>query len=226
MRTRTIIIACSVMKPELEYVRGSDSSVDIRYLEQALHRRPAKMPERIQAAIDEVESDRDDLVLGYGLCSNGVVGVRSHQQRLTVPACHDCIALFMGSHSAFMQEFNAHPGTYYLTEGWLAEAQDPLGIIEEYVPRYGRETAEWAVKTELANYTRIALVTTGVGGTRDLRQRARENATFFGKTFAEIRGSLEWFEKLVHGPRNEEAFISVPPGTALSQHMFLDEDVK
>jgi len=70
-------------------------------------------------------------VLGYGLCSNGILGVQARGQDLIIPRCHDCISFFMGSPEAYRKDFDAHPGTYYLIPGWLSERKDPLGIIED-----------------------------------------------------------------------------------------------
>ena len=46
-----VIIACRVMVPELEKARDQDSGVEIRYLDQGLHRTPDKMAGLIQAQI-------------------------------------------------------------------------------------------------------------------------------------------------------------------------------
>ena len=70
------------------------------------------------------------IVLGYGLCSNGLVGVTARRQKLIVPRCHDCIALFLGSPARYDAVFRDHPGTFYLTPGWVKENQDPLGIYQ------------------------------------------------------------------------------------------------
>ena len=54
-------------------------------------------------------------ILGYGLCSNGVVGVQTQNQPLIVPRVHDCISLFLGSAESHRNQLAEYPGTYYLT---------------------------------------------------------------------------------------------------------------
>ena len=53
---RSVIIACHIMEPELTQVLSEkneeDDGTDILYLEQALHRTPAKLLGQLQEKID------------------------------------------------------------------------------------------------------------------------------------------------------------------------------
>ena len=218
------LVACRIMEPELERLRAERPHVTgIHYLDQSLHRTPQKMPGLVQAAVDAAGEAAGRVVLGYGLCSNGIIGVRARGRELIVPRCHDCIPFFLGSTEAHRREMAAHPGTYYLTPGWIAERKDPLGIIEDdYVKRVGREMGEWAMREELKHYTRIALIDTGVVDIEPLRARAQENARFFGMRYEELQGrSLDYFVKLMDGPYEETEFLRLNPGETVTQEMFL-----
>jgi hypothetical protein len=219
-----VIVACRVMEPELEYLRKGKNRVEILYLDQGLHRTPRKMADRVQELIDEVRGYAGRVVLGYGLCSNGIVGVKAREQGLVVPRCHDCIAFFLGSIAAYKETFETRPGTYYLTPGWVAEKKDPLGIMqEEYVPKFGTETAQWVMEEELKHYTHIALIDTGVTDIVPLRRRARQNADYFKKEYDEIKGKgLDLFVKLLSGAYDEEEFFFLEPGETVTQEMFLE----
>jgi hypothetical protein len=212
------------MEPELAHVvsekNKADDRTDILYLEQALHRTPDKLLVKVQEKIDEVARTASRIVLGYGLCAKGVVGITARASELIIPRCHDCIALFLGCPSRYLDIFHKKPGTYYLTPGWLAEHQDPLGLIEEHVPRYGRETAQWIIEEELKHYTHIALIDTGVEEMAPLRARAMENAAVLKKQYEEIPGSLDYFRELLRGPYTEEKFIRLRVGDQFTQEMF------
>jgi hypothetical protein len=220
---RIVIIACRVMEPELSYLlsekNGEDEQADILYLEQALHRTPAKLIDLLQQKIEQVSQTASRIVLGYGLCAKGIVGNPTDKTELIIPRCHDCIALFLGSPDRHMEIFHEKPGTYYLTPGWVAEKKDPLGIIEEQVPKYGRETAQWVIEEELKHYTHIALIDTGVGEMAPLRARAMENASVLKKLYEEIPGNLEYFRELLHGPYSEEKFLHLKAGEKFTQEM-------
>lgn len=220
------IIACRVMKPELEFVLADAEDAQAFYLDQGLHRTPNKMAPLIQEQIDQLPPHAT-VVLGYGLCSNGIVGVHARgEQTLIVPRCHDCISFFLGSPKAYRAHFLARPGTYYLTPGWIAEKKDPLGIVqEEYAPRFGEETAIWVMNEELKNYTHISLVQTGSSENPAIRKRAEENAAFFNKAYEEIAGSMTYFNKLVRGPYGEDEFFRIPPMVKITQEIFLAEEM-
>jgi hypothetical protein len=217
-----VVIACRVMEPELERVRMGDPCVEMRYIDQGLHRTPQKMAAIVQGHVDEVAGSAGQVVIGYGLCSNGIVGVTARAQGLFVPQCHDCIALFLGSPEAYRKAFEAKPGTYYLTPGWIAEKKDPLGILQvEYTPKFGEETSLWVMEEELKHYTHIAFINTGFGNMESLRSRAQENAAFFKKAYEEIPGSLDYFVKLIRGPYEERDFFYLAPGQEITQEMYL-----
>lgn len=220
---QTVLVACQVMEPEIESVRKGQNGLDVIYIEQSLHRTPQKMADKVQKMIDRAAEYADRIVLGYGLCSNGIVGVQAGKQGLVVPKCHDCIAFFLGSPIAYQEDFNSRPGTYYLTPGWIAERKDPLGIIQnDYEPRFGRETAEWVMREELKHYTHIVLIDTGVSVLEPLRQIAMENAGFFNLEYRELKaGDLEYFQKLLKGPYPNTEFLQLKPGEKVTQEMFI-----
>lgn len=223
---RRVIIACRIVEHELEALRrqSGDNNIELRYLDQNLHRTPEKMPDLIQAEIDAVQDYAGLIVLGYGLCSNGIVGVTARKQNVCIPRVHDCIALLLGSRQAYFKAFNERAGTYYLTPGWVAEEKDPIGMVEnEYGPKMGREMAEWGIREELKHYTHIVLIDTGTGDIEKLRKRAMANAEFLEKNYKEVKGSRAYFEKILFGPYDPKDFICLKPGQKAEQKPFMKQ---
>lgn len=217
------IVACRIMQPELEKIRKQDDGVEILYLDQGLHMTPQKMAPAIQEQINQVTGDCAQVVLGYGLCANGIVGVRAPEQGLYVPRSHDCIALFMGSFEVYRNAIKKRPGTFYLTAGWIENRKDPLSYMEDrYVPRMGRETAEWGMNEELKHYTHFVLINTGAGDLEFLRKQTLKNAAFFGKQYDEMTGSLAIFRKIVSEPLGGDDFFFITPGHAICQAPFIE----
>lgn len=219
-RGKILVIACSVLKYELEAVEAS--GVCIEFLEQGLHRTPSKMPAAIQEIIDQAGDDVDYIVLGYGTCGSGIVGVKAGRQPLVIPRAHDCISFWLGSAEAHRKEHEKVPGTYYLTRGYIEEGQSPLGSYEEYKERFGEETARWVINEEFKNYTRVALIDTGAYDLEAYRQHARANAEFLGLSYEEIEGSLDFFRKIIGGQWGEKEFIILPPGAEFTQTTMLE----
>ncbi len=216
------VIACGSIKPELEQLSGEAEGLSIRYMPQNLHRRPHKLKEVLQKAIDETPESVTHLVLGYGLCSNGIVGLKAPRQGLYIPKVHDCIAFYLGSREAYHAIFGKHPGTYHLTRSWIDNQTDPLGLMEnEYTRRVGRELAEETIRTEIKNYQYISYVDTPSAAGSSYRSRARENARFFDKKFIEYQGSDVFFQKILFGPYDNPDFIHVPHNSIVQQRDFL-----
>ncbi|MFO8112501.1 MAG: DUF1638 domain-containing protein [Desulfosalsimonadaceae bacterium] len=217
-----VVIACRVMKTEIDALLPADAPIEVHYLDQNLHRTPEKMGSMIEEKIAEVADYAAHIVLGYGLCSNGVVGTRAVNQEICIPRVHDCIALMLGSRQAYHDAFSARAGTYYLTAGWVAEEKDPLGTLEnEYVPKMGREDAEWGLREELKHYTHIVLIGSRGGHMEELRKRAIANADFLGMQYTEVDGSDRYFRKILFGPYDPADFVCVPPGETIPQKPFL-----
>jgi hypothetical protein len=86
------LISCEVFYREMCHaVAQSPHIVDIEFLPKGLHDLgSAVMRERVQAALDKVDSTGYDAVLfGYGLCNNGLVGVTAREIPVVLPRAHD-----------------------------------------------------------------------------------------------------------------------------------------
>ena len=216
---RVAVLACAVFRDELNCL--APPAARVIYLRQSLHRTPHIMAEAIQTELDRIEPGSvDKVVLAYGLCSNGIVGVKATRGKLLVPRSHDCIALFLGSYQRYREEHRKAPGTYYLTPGWVLEKKDPLGVMQEYTERISPEDAEWCMREELKNYTRVALVDTGLIALEPFRPRAQENADFFGLAYEEMQGSQRLLKALFTG-EPEEHFFVLEEGETINSDRFL-----
>jgi hypothetical protein len=180
------------------------------------------MPAAIQAVVDGLPADTEMVILGYGLCSNGVAGVTARQASIVMPKVHDCIAVLLGSVERYEAEMSACAGTYYITPGWVKYGNTTYSAYKtEYLPKYGEEDARYIAEECLKHYTRIAFIDQGVGDVELGRTHAREFAATFGKRYEEIPGDLDYLRRLVSGPRNGDAFLIIPPGSAIEQGPFL-----
>ena len=116
------IIACGVLRIDLEdAIRELGLQVSFQFLPGGLHARPHELHRRLQEAIDETSalSTVDQIAVGYGVCGLGSVDIHSRDIPLVIPRVHDCIALFLGSDTAYRREFARYPGTYYVSAGWV-----------------------------------------------------------------------------------------------------------
>ncbi len=217
---RLLVLACTVMEREIR--RFENGKVEFKFFDYGLHRTPENMSKALQMEIDQIpEMNYDRIVLGYGLCSNGIVGVCARKHPVIVPRIHDCISLFLGSTESYRNHSTEHPGTYYLTPGWIEKGETPLSKFNSYAQSHGEETARWVLHEEMKNYTRILLINTAVYDMEPYRRIARQNAAFLGISYEEIQGSSALFRSLVRGPW-ERDFLIIDRGETIQQEVFLD----
>lgn len=218
--SKLLVLACAVMEREL--LPFQNGRVDFRFLDYGLHLTPGNLTKVLQREIDQVpEGVYDGIVLGYGLCSNGVVGLQAINHPLVIPRVHDCISLFLGSSDRYQEEATQHPGTYYLTPGWIEKGETPLSKYHSYARSYNEEIAGWVLHEEMKHYTRILLIDTGISPMSPYREIARRNAEFLKISFQELRGESDLFQRLVTGSWGKD-FLFLDKGKCVKQEMFLD----
>lgn len=219
---RTLVLACATVIEEMQpfLPQGMHHQV----FDFGLHDRPEKLRQILQQAIDVLDGKYETIILGYGMCSQGIIGLRANKCRLVAPRVDDCIAIFLGSRTAYSAQTQAEPGTYYLTKGWIEVGDNPFSDYDRYVLRYGKERADRIYKLMMGNYKRLALVSTGHKDQEKYRQITREMADRFGLRYEEIEGSRELVRKMVSGPWDED-FVLIEPGETfcLQQFLRLDE---
>jgi hypothetical protein len=181
----------------------------------------------LQAKLDALASP-SIVLLGYGLCGNGVVGVKSGRHVLVIPRTHDCIAIFLGSFHAYAERFRKDPATFYLTKGWLESGDGPLHDYREYVRDYGEDTANDLIDMLYRHYRRLCFVAFTDAELVQYRDQLDEVAAFcrtrLNMTYEEVRGSDALIAQLAAMPERlddgNEEFVVVPPGGEVSEAMF------
>lgn len=189
--------------------------VEFCVLDFGLHVDPKRLRVVLQETIDASADAFDTILLGYGLCSQAVVGLYANGCTLVVPKVDDCIAIFLGSGQAYKVQYSAEPGTYYLTKGWIEVGDSPFSEYDSILKRYGEKKARYLMGRLLKNYTRLALINTGQYELERYRDYCRRAAERFGLRYEEIPGSNALVKKLLHGPWDDD-FVVARPGETIT----------
>lgn len=222
-----VVVACKVFQSLISDLLPEDLAEQVTFMDYGLHRVPANLTWSVQEVIDSIEQP-SLVVLGYGLCGNGLDGIKAGKHTLLIPRADDCIAILLGSYKKYIQEFEAHPGTYYLTKGWLESGSNPLQEYEEYKEKYGQESAEWIMDQQYQHYERLVLVAHSQEDLEKYRPEAQEVARYcerWGMRYEEILGSDIFVRRLIEIAaalgKADEDFVLIPPGGEIRQSQFI-----
>jgi len=230
LKKKTHIIACAVLAVDLKASAAElGFDVEFKFLEAGLHNNPQLLREKLQAAIDELSATDacDRIVIGYGICGRGTIGVQARSVPLILPRVHDCIALFLGGDRAYQHEFKKYPGTYYLSTGWCREKTDPGSqkgrwtyfgdqkldfdeLAAQHGERAARQTFDF-LNSWQKNYQRAAFIETGGNGPARYAGLAREMAAKYNWHYEKIQGSRDLIKKMLTVQQSTDAILRVPP---------------
>jgi Protein of unknown function (DUF1638) len=226
-RPPTVVIACRVLQDLLDRLLPQGLATEVVYTDYGLHRQPGILNRTIREAIDRIKTP-SLVVLGYGLCGDGLAGIRAGRHTLLIPRADDCITLLLGSHDAYHREFEAVPATFYLTKGWLESECNPAREYQEYVDKYGPDNAALIIDMQYRHLKRLALVAHSQADLVAYRPRALEVAHYcerWSMRYEEILGSDAYIRRLVEAAADPESagadFLVIPPGGELCQAQFL-----
>jgi hypothetical protein len=242
---RLKLIACEIFYRELcAAVARSVNQVDVEFLPKGLHDiGQAGMSSRLREVLAMVDPSLYEAVLfGYGLCSNGLVGLTAGKIHLVIPRAHDCITLFLGNKERYMEYFQSHPGVYFKTSGWIERGENthqanPQSIAhlsgmvqtyEELVAKYGEDNAKF-LYDQLCNMTRnysgMTYIEMGIEPDDRFERQARQQAAERGWQYEKLRGDMALVQGLLDGPWDDGRYLVVPPGSRVASS-FDDQVVK
>ncbi|MBL7153945.1 MAG: DUF1638 domain-containing protein [Phycisphaerae bacterium] len=228
---RLQFIVCKVMQREAYFCAArSKNLVDIRLMEQGLHDEPDRLRSEVQKALETTTDIQgrpfEATLLGYGLCSNGIVGL-SAKIPIVVPRGHDCITLLLGSKERYKEYFDSHRGVYWYSPGWIESGKQPSkerydALLEEYKQKYGDDNAQYLMEVEqtwMKEYNWATYVDWGLGDANRYKEYTKTCADFLNWNYDELRGGPGLMQRMVDGEWNNDEFLVVRPGQKINEDL-------
>lgn len=215
------IISCHVLWREICFLSSTSPNLfTFKFLQQGLHDTPDRLRAELQQAIDETPDEYDAILLGYGLCSNGIEGIQARNTRLVVMRGHDCITFFLGSKERYQEQFDNFPGTYWYTPGWIETSEMPgeqryQNYLQQYIEKYGEDNAQYLMEMEqswINNYSRAGYVDLGFFESQKYKNYTRECADWLGWKFYPQKGDPRLLKNFLNGNWDTENFLVLEPG--------------
>ncbi len=227
---RLHVIGCGVMQIDMDAAAEQlGVPITTSYLEAGLHDNPGELRRQLQDAIDEASASGlyDRIVIAYGICGRGLVGIRARGIPLVAPRVHDCISLFLGSDQAYRREFSRCPGTFYISAGWFEKKMQPRGKRSEvkgplpladyarFATKYGPDNARAIVDflgSWRKNYKRVVFIDTGAGDRERYANYAKAMAEEFGWQYECLPGDWSLLRAMLNADASNAEVLWVPPG--------------
>lgn len=234
---RLKLIACKVLYREISAISAScNNFIDVTYIRQGYHNEPQKLNGILQREISRVDSgddahtsdtasfDFDAILLGYGLCSNGTVGIYSKKYPIVIPRAHDCITLMLGSAKRYRQIFDeCSGGVYWYSSGWIESCPMPCKKNEklkkqQFIEKYGLDNGAYLSDIErekLRQYKRAAYIDNGFK-TGENAGFAKNAADYYGWEYKKYAGNDSLLRDFLNGKWDNERFLVIPPCSSAS----------
>jgi len=202
--------------------------IEYKFLEAGLHNNPKLLREKLQDAIDEISATGlcDRIIIGYGICGKGTIGIQSRGVPLVIPKVHDCVALFLGGDQAYKREFKKYPGTYYLSAGWCEEKTEPMSQrkqwayfgekklnFDDLVEKHGKDAARQTfdfLNSWQKNYQRVAFIETNAKISPRYETFALDMAREYKWKYDKIKGGQDLIEKMITARNSTSEILFVP----------------
>lgn len=216
---KRLLIACETLKDEVELaIKNTDQEIEIKWMSNLLHDSPDRLRSALQEEIDAHEGDYDQLLLAYGNCGNGLLGLKTQKAQMIIPRYEDCIGLVL-SNKTDLERIRTR--TYFLTSGWLRSEKSLDAEYAHHVKKYGEDRAKMIYEMLYKNYKDLMLIDTGAYDIDEWLKKTNEIGEMLNLDVVVDKGSVTPLEKLISGDWDEK-FLVIEPGRVTIQSDFMD----
>jgi hypothetical protein len=199
----------------LQNVDRNELTVVINLMELGLHAVPKRLKSEVYQNIREMIPYSNGILIFYGLCGN-VLGNVEEDFCLEKDGCtvrilrdnerivDDCIGATVGGGANYLKLLKTHSKepAFFFTPMYASSWRELLSIDKLHSdPEKALKMAKKV--NDLAGYSRVAKVNTGLTYVKDIDKKIEEYAKLFGYSIIEINGNQEIFEECYFSIKNK-----------------------
>ena len=202
-----LIIACENLKDEVNLILNElNINSSIIWIDSQLHNIPDKLRVKIQEEIDKAEDDRDILLL-FGCCGGGTVGLKSKKNKLICPKVDDCFSLYLGGNEQ-RKDLYKSVYSYFFTKRYIEDELSLYHEIERVKEKYGDKKAKIIIDMMIGKYQFIRVIDTGAYNVNDILDKTTKLAKDWNMEHEILKGDLSILYKALEGNWDED-FIKI-----------------
>lgn len=224
------VIACEVFFREVcRAAARSPNTLDLEFTAKDAHNESDQLRQQIQKHIDGAKDKYDAILLCYGLCGSGTVGLRARASPLVIPRAHDCCTIFLGSRLKYKQYFADNPSRPYSSLGYMERGSGYINdtnlnrlfgldkTLREHIDLYGEDNASYIRKhlheklVLSSQADQIVYIEIPENKHLGWSARFKARAAKDGKEFIKLRGSGRLIQNLIDGSWDAAEYLYVPP---------------
>ncbi|WP_027363909.1 DUF1638 domain-containing protein [Desulfotruncus alcoholivorax] len=207
-----VVIACQTLSDELELaMQETGCRFPVIWVESDYHNDPSQLRTKLQEEIDS-QRNIDNILLAYGCCGNGLVGLRATGANLIAPRTEDCISMVLSQPG---EKFERLKQTYFLTKGWMEGSKSIFVEYDRALKRYGEQRTKRLFDVMLKHYNYFMLIDTGAYNPADCLSKAEGLARNTGLKLVVAKGDIWFLKKLLTGPYDQD-FCVIPKGESVN----------
>jgi Protein of unknown function (DUF1638). len=191
MKKNILLIACSMIQDEMTLaMKNTGITYDTIWMSSDLHINPDYLRAALQEEIDK-HQDCDMILLAYGNCGKGLIGLVSENTELAFLRSEDCIHMLLHKKKGLK---TLRGETYFITKGWM---QGKKSIKEEYhyaINKYGPKRAEMIMEIMFKNYESLMMIDDGAYDLENWIHCARHLSQVLKLDFVITSGDVELLE--------------------------------
>lgn len=198
------IVGCGIIRKDIEHLlEDLPYEADVFWLDEKLHEFPDNLRKVLQEKIDEL-SDYDEIILGYMLCGNGLLGIKSEKSKLRFIKGDDCIYANLCHREDYS---DLRRCSLFLSHGWLSTTRNSLAEYERTLEKYGEERTQMIYEALYKNYKYVTYMQLDDEICEEDKLKMDQMAQVMNVEPLYIRGSLDLFKDLFYLKDNDKICV-------------------